>query len=87
MYWILLIIGGIFEFTFTIILKLSEIFSKLLPTVAFVITSVLSLLFLNWALKGVSFGTAYAVWIGIGAVGTVITGIVSFKEPANFLYL
>ncbi len=87
MYWIYLFIGGIFEFTFTTMLKLSENFSKPLPTIGFIIASVLSLLFLNWSLKGIPLGTAYAVWTGIGAVGTVIISIVLFKEPAGFLRL
>ncbi len=87
MYWLLLIIGGIFEFTFTTMLKLSDNFSKFWPTIGFVIASILSLLFLNWALKGIPLGTAYAVWTGIGAVGTVIIGIVLFKEPVTFLRL
>lgn len=83
MYWIILIIGGFFEFTFTTLLKLSDNFSKLWPSVGFVIASILSLVFLNWALKGIPLGTAYAVWTGIGAVGTVTVGIVLFKEPVT----
>ncbi len=87
MYWIVLIIAGIFEFTFTTFLKLSDNFSKLWPTVAFVITSILSLVFLNLSLKGIPLGTAYAIWTGIGAVGTVTVGIVLFKEPLTFARL
>jgi len=87
MYWIVLIIAGIFEFTFTTFLKLSDNFSKLWPTVVFIITSILSLVFLNWSLKGIPLGTAYAIWTGIGAVGTVTVGIVLFKEPLTFARL
>lgn len=87
MYWIVLIIAGIFEFTFTTFLKLSDNFSKLWPTVAFIIASTLSLVFLNWSLKGIPLGTAYAIWTGIGAVGTVTVGIVLFKEPLTFARL
>jgi len=87
MYWILLIIGGMFEFGFTTCLKFSDNFTKLWPTIGFIITSVLSFVFLNWSLKGIPLGTAYAVWTGIGAFGTAIIGIVIFKEPVTFLRL
>jgi len=85
MYWIILIIGGMCEFGFTTCLKYSENFTKLWPTIGFVVTSVLSFVFLNWSLKGIPLGTAYAVWTGIGAFGTAIIGIVIFKEPVTFL--
>lgn len=87
MYWIILIIGGIFEFGFTTCLKYSENFTKLIPSVGFVIAAVLSFVFLNWSLKGIPLGTAYAVWTGIGAFGTALIGIFVFKEPATFLRL
>ena len=87
MYWIILIIGGVFEFSFTTFLKYSDNFTKLWPSVGFVITSVLSFVFLNWSLKGIPMGTAYAVWTGIGAFGTAVIGILVFKEPVTFLRL
>lgn len=87
MYWIILIIAGMFEFGFTTCLKLSENFTKLIPSVGFVIAVVLSFIFLNWSLKGIPLGTAYAVWTGIGAFGTALIGIFVFKEPATFLRL
>lgn len=87
MYWIILIIAGMFEFGFTTCLKLSENFTKLIPSVGFVIAVVLSFIFLNWSLKGIPLGTAYAVWTGIGAFGTALIGIFVFKEPVSFLRL
>ena len=87
MYWVILIIGGVFEFSFTTFLKYSENFTKLIPSIGFVITSILSFVFLNWSLKGIPMGTAYAVWTGIGAFGTAVIGILVFKEPVTFLRL
>ena len=84
MNWILLIIAGLFEVGFTTCLKLSNNFTHMKWTAGFLIAILLSFFFLNKAIQTLPMGTAYAVWTGIGAVGTVIVGIAYFNEPANF---
>lgn len=85
--WTYLIIAGLFEIGFASTLKLTEGFTKLWPTAIFTVCIILSFLFLNKAVKDIPIGTAYAVWTGIGAVGTVIVGILIYKEPATALRL
>lgn len=82
--WTFLIIAGIFEIGFSITLKLSEGFTKLVPSVCFLVFASLSFYFLQRAIATIPIGTAYSVWTGIGAVGTVILGILFFGEPASF---
>ena len=84
MAWIFLIIAGIFEVGFTTSLKLSENFSNKGWAALFLISITLSFVFLNKAIQTIPIGTAYAVWTGIGAVGTAIAGIILFREPADF---
>lgn len=84
MNWIYLIIAGVLEIGFTTCLKLSVNFTNLKWSAGFLICAVLSFLFLNKATVTLPMGTAYAVWTGIGAVGTVVIGIVFFKEPFSF---
>ena len=84
MSWIILIIAGLFEVGFTTCLKLSNNFTNFKWSLAFVVCISLSFYFLNKATQTLPMGTAYAVWTGIGAVGTVIVGILYFQEPANF---
>lgn len=84
MEWVYLIIAGIFEFSFTTFLKLSDNFTNLKWSILFFITFILSFLFLNKAIQQIPMGTAYAVWTGIGAVGTVLIGIFLFKESTDF---
>lgn len=84
MAWIFLIIAGAFEIGFTTSLKLSDNFSNTKWSIAFVICIAASFLLLNKAIQTIPIGTAYAVWTGIGAVGTVLMGIVLYKEPADF---
>ncbi|WP_291911752.1 multidrug efflux SMR transporter [Chitinophaga sp. CB10] len=82
MAWLFLFIGGLFEVGFTISLKYSENFSKLWPSISFIICISLSFFFLNKAINnGLPIGTSYAVWTGIGAAGTAIAGMIFFKEP------
>lgn len=78
-----IIIAGLFEIAFATCLKLSENFSKPLPTAGFLLFAVISLGLLSWALKTVPVGTAYAIWTGIGAVGTAIVGIAALGDPAT----
>jgi len=87
MNWILLVIAGMFEVGFTTCLKLSEGFTKIVPSIGFFIFSASSFLLLNKVIKTIPLGTAYAVWTGIGAVGTVLIGIFFFKESTEFLKL
>lgn len=84
MAWIILIIAGCFEVGFTTCLKLSNNFTNLFWTIGFFISITFSFLLLNKAIQTIPIGTAYAVWTGIGAVGTVIMGIVLYKEPTDF---
>lgn len=83
MKWLYLIIAGIFEVSWAIELKYSEGFTKLVPSILAIVGAIASFYFLSLALKGLPLGTAYAIWTGIGTVGTVILGIILFKEPVN----
>ena len=84
MSWIYLVIAGLFEVGFTTFLKLSNNFSELKYSIGFFISISLSFLLLNKAIQTIPIGTAYAVWTGIGAVGTVISGIFLFSESSEF---
>lgn len=79
--WIFLFTAGFFEIIWALALKLSNGFSRPLPTVVTVISLVLSMVFMAFSLKSIPMGTAYAVWTGIGAVGTAILGMALFGEP------
>lgn len=87
MNWIILLLAGVFEVGWAVGLKYTEGFTRLWPTVATVISMGISLGLLGIALKALPLGTAYAVWVGVGAVGTALLGIVLFKEPASALRL
>lgn len=80
MAWISLFIAGLFEIGWAIGLKYTDGFSKLWPTVWTVAAMVVSLAFLEYALRTLPVGTAYAIWVGIGAVGTAIMGMWLFNE-------
>ncbi len=82
MAWILLAIAGVFEVGWAIGLKYTEGFTRLWPSIGTVAAMALSLFCLGLALRTLPVGTAYAVWTGIGAVGTAILGIVLFGESA-----
>jgi quaternary ammonium compound-resistance protein SugE len=84
MAWLILCIAGIFEIGFTTCLKLSNNFSNLKWSLGFIACISLSFFFLNRAIQTIPIGTAYAVWTGIGAVGTVLIGVFFYKEPADF---
>ncbi|MDW5313977.1 quaternary ammonium compound efflux SMR transporter SugE [Rhizobium sp. PL01] len=83
MAWIILFLAGILEIGWAIGLKYTEGFTKLLPTVLTGASMVASVVLLGIAVRTLPLGTAYAVWTGIGTVGTVILGIVLFAEPAT----
>ncbi|KQB98789.1 multidrug efflux SMR transporter [Pedobacter sp. Hv1] len=84
MSWIYLIIAGVLEIGFTTCLKLSNNFANLKWGAGFLVCAIMSFVFLNKATVTLPLGTAYAVWTGIGAVGTVMVGIIFFKEPFSF---
>ena len=81
--WIVLVVAGLFEVGWAIGLKYTEGFSRFWPSVGTVAAMVASVVLLGWAMRSLPVGTAYAVWTGIGAVGTVLLGIVLFHEPAT----
>ena len=81
--WLVLILAGLFEIGWAIGLKYTEGFTRVGPTVGTVLAMVISLGLLGIAMKSLPVGTAYAVWVGVGAVGTAILGIVLLGESAN----
>ena len=83
MAWVVLVLAGLFEIGWAIGLKYTDGFTKLWPTVGTVVSMAVSLGLLGIAMKSLPVGTAYAVWVGVGAVGTAILGIVLLGEPAN----
>ena len=85
MAWLLLILGGLFEVGFTTALRFVDNFRNLPWTLAFVGSVTMSMGLLEFAARSIPMGTAYAVWGGIGAVGTVIVGMAFFNEPATLI--
>ncbi|MCX6170396.1 MAG: multidrug efflux SMR transporter [Ignavibacteriales bacterium] len=83
--WIYILIASVFEISWAVGLKYSEGFTQLKATIFTIITMILSYVFLSLGVKNIPIGTAYAVWTGIGAVGTVIYGILFFEEPRDLL--
>jgi quaternary ammonium compound-resistance protein SugE len=83
MAWILLIIAGLLEVGWAIGLKYTEGFTRVWPSFFTLASMVLSVVLLGVAMKSLPVGTSYAVWVGIGAIGTAILGIVLFAEPAT----
>lgn len=83
MNWFILIVAGLVEIAWAIGLKYTEGFTRLWPTMGTVLAMGISVGLLGIAMKSLPVGTAYAVWVGVGAVGTAILGIVLFGESAN----
>jgi len=83
MAWLVLVVAGLFEVGWAIGLKYTEGFSRPWPTAGTVAAMVISVGLLGLAMRTLPVGTAYAVWTGIGAVGTVVLGMVLFHEPAT----
>lgn len=83
--WVWLIVGGLFEIGFTTSLRFVDGFRNLPWTLAFLASVAVSMALLELASRQIPMGTAYAVWGGIGAVGTVIVGIAFFEEPATLI--
>ena len=87
MAWLLLLIAGLLEIGWAVGLKYTEGFTRLVPTIYTVVALVASFALLGLAARSLPIGTAYAVWTGIGAAGTVICGILFLGEPASALRL
>ena len=87
MNWLILVIAGLFEIGWAIGLKYTEGFTRLWPTVGTALSMMLSVGLLGIAMKSLPVGTAYAIWVGVGAVGTAILGIVLFDEPVTMARL
>ena len=83
MVWLILVAAGLFEIGWAVGLKYTEGFSRLWPSVGTLAAMAISVGLLSWALRSLPVGTAYAIWTGIGAVGTAIAGIVLFGESAS----
>jgi len=85
MYWLILFIAGLFEVAWAIGLKYSEGFSKLWPSVFTIVSMIISMGMLAYSIKHLPVGTAYAVWTGIGAIGTAILGMILFGESKELI--
>ncbi|MCK5771094.1 quaternary ammonium compound efflux SMR transporter SugE [Algiphilus sp.] len=83
MAWVILLVAGLFEVAWAIGLKYTDGFTRPWATAGTVLAMVVSFWLLGIAMKTLPVGTAYAIWVGVGAVGTVILGIVLLGEPAN----
>ena len=83
MAWVVLCIAGLFEIGWAIGLKYTEGFTRLWPSLAMASAMIVSLALLGLALKSLPVGTAYAVWTGVGAVGTAVLGMLLFNEPVQ----
>ena len=83
MAWLAVVTAGILEVGFASMLKLSNNFTKIWPSIGFLVFATGSFSLLAWSLKVLPIGTAYAVWTGIGAAGTAILGMIIFKDPVS----
>ena len=87
MQWFILFLAGLLEVVWAVGLKYTEGFTKLTPSVITGLAMVVSVVLLGIAMRTLPLGTAYAIWVGIGAAGTVIAGIFLFNEPTSLLRL
>lgn len=85
--WVYLVLAGVFEIFFTIALKFSVGFTRLFPSMITIIFIASSFFFVSQAMKTIPIGTAYAVWAGIGAAGTVLCGILFFGDSYHIIRL
>jgi quaternary ammonium compound-resistance protein SugE len=83
MAWLMLIVAGSFEVVWAIGLKYAEGFTKFWPSAMTIVAMLVSIVLLGFAMKSLPVGTSYAVWVGVGAVGTAILGIVLLGESAS----
>ena len=87
MAWLILIVAGILEIGWAVGLKYTEGFTRLWPSVATISSMIASMGLLGLAVRTLPLGTAYAVWTGIGTLGTAVLGVLLFREPATALRL
>ncbi len=90
MKWLLLFVAGLLEVCWAVGLKYSNGFTKLVPSIFTILGMIASFYFLSLALKNLPLGTAYAIWTGIGTVGTVTLGVILFKEsidPSRLIFI
>ncbi len=87
MAWTLLLVAGFFEIVWATLLKFTDGFTEMWPSVGTVVAMSISMVCLSFALREIPMGTAYVVWTGIGAIGTVILGMMLFGEPKNAVRL
>ncbi|WP_138517537.1 quaternary ammonium compound efflux SMR transporter SugE [Limnobacter alexandrii] len=85
MSWLILFVAGLFEIVWAIGLKYTDGFTRFVPSVITLIAAAISFGLLGLAMKTLPVGTAYSVWVGIGAAGTVLMGVLLFSEPVNAL--
>ncbi len=83
--WFILFIAGLFEVAWAVGIKYTEGWTRFWPAAFTVVAMIASFYLLSVALRHIPMGTAYAVWTGIGTIGTVVYGIIFFKEPADIL--
>lgn len=83
--WLIVAIAGLMETGWALGLKYSEGFTKLVPSVITVVLALGSFYLLSAAMKNLPVGTAYAVWVGIGAIGTAVAAVFLFQEPVNVM--
>lgn len=83
--WFILFIAGLFEVVWAVGIKYTEGWTRLWPSLFTICAMIASFYLLSMALKNIPMGTAYAVWTGIGTIGTVMYGIIFFKEPTDIL--
>jgi quaternary ammonium compound-resistance protein SugE len=83
--WIIVLIAGMMETGWALGLKYSEGFTRFWPSVATVVLALGSFYLLSIAMKSLPVGTAYAVWVGIGAVATAVAAVILFQEPVNLM--
>lgn len=81
MAWWILILAGVFEVVWAYSMKLSEGFTRVVPSVITVIFMILSVILLSWSMRTLPLGTAYMVWTGIGAIGSFVLGMLFLQEP------
>jgi len=85
MAWFAIVVAGLFETGFAVLLKQSAHFTRLWPTVGFAACALISFGLLSWALKRLEVGPAYAVWTGIGAAGTAVVGMAALGDSVSAL--
>ena len=81
--WLLILVSGLLEIAFSVSMKVSDSFTRLVPSIISVGAAILSVWFMGLTLKAIPVGTAYAGWAGIGAAGTAVVGMLFFQEPAT----